>query len=119
MNFKFNKREIERNVSHWLDMHDDRYGGLTPIEECEDINSDYMYVLLEPPVIDLSIRFIWVLIYKPSMKIVEMGEGRVSHVAQIEAINEMRDNIKEEKIIMKDKAMARLEIEGWLTKEQQ
>ena len=103
--------DIGKQIAAWLNYPVAKY---TPITDREMIGDDYIYVVLEHAIVDLSMRWTWVLIYKPTMRIVDRGEGCVKNPGVLSVVDAVRTDIKKEKERMKDRAMATLEIEKWL-----
>lgn len=80
----------------------------------KDINDEYVFFVVNEAVVDTSLRMMWFLVYKPTMKVVDSGRDRISHrMALIKS--SIEDVVKSKHSEMLDKAMATLEIEKWLT----
>ena len=82
----------------------------------KDINDEYVFFVVNEAVIDTTLRMMWILVYKPTMKIVDSGRDKIFHSMTLirSAVGDIVAKKHEE---MLDKAMVTLEIEKWLTEE--
>ena len=80
----------------------------------KDISDEYVFFVVNEAVIDTALRMMWILVYKPTMKIVDSGRDKIQHSMTLirAAVGDVIAKKHEE---MLDRAMATLEIEKWLT----
>ena len=80
----------------------------------KDISDEYVFFVVNEGVIDTALRMMWILVYKPTMKIVDSGRDKIGHsLALIQS--DVGSVIARKHEEMLDRAMATLEIESWLT----
>jgi hypothetical protein len=82
----------------------------------EDISDEYVFFIVNEAVIDTTLRMMWFLVYKPTMKIVDSGRYRMPHCTVLTQLN-VSGFIADKHRELRDRAMATLEVEKWLTEE--